>query len=58
MLKETVQKLMADPSMMAQVQTGEIQLDGFSESEQRAFVDVLNCRVGKTEPRMAMYWNA
>ncbi|WP_162551138.1 competence pheromone ComX [Paenibacillus tepidiphilus] len=58
MLKETVQKLMADQGAMAQLESGELQLTGLSETEQRAFADVMNCRAGKSEPRMAMYWTA
>ncbi|MEK5240372.1 competence pheromone ComX [Paenibacillus sp. FSL L8-0470] len=56
MLKEMVQKLMADPSAWTRVQTGQLQLAGMSETEHRAFIDVLGSKEGKTEPRMAMYW--
>lgn len=57
MLKEMIQKMMADPSAWTRVQTGQLQLAGMSETEHRAFIDVLGSREGKSEPRMAMYWN-
>ncbi|WP_342480824.1 competence pheromone ComX [Paenibacillus sp. FSL L8-0340] len=56
MLKEMVQKLMADPSAWTRVQTGQLQLAGMSETEHRALIDVLGSREGKAEPRMALYW--
>ncbi|WP_342437679.1 competence pheromone ComX [Paenibacillus sp. FSL L8-0436] len=57
MLKEMVQKLMADPSAWARVQTGQLQLAGMSETEHRALIDVLGSKEGKAEPRMAFYWS-
>ncbi|WP_157794073.1 competence pheromone ComX [Paenibacillus donghaensis] len=57
MLKNMIQKLMAEPGAMARLQNGQLQLAGVSEIERRALVDVIGSQGTKNEPMKAMFWS-